>query len=77
MGQLAGTERRAQLDLAALDEAFPFVAVFRQGLLEGLLTEALAKHHVKVQWNHRMARMEPGDDHVDVTIDKLEKDQVG
>ena len=77
LGLYGGTERRAQLDLAALDEAFPFVAVFRQSLLEELLTEALAKHHVKVQWNHRMARMEPGDDHVQVTIDKLEKDTVG
>ncbi len=77
LGLYNGTERRAQLDLAALDESFPFVAVFPQSLLEKVLTEALAKHHVKLQWNHRMARIETADDHVQVTIDRLEKQSVG
>ncbi len=77
LGLYGGTERRAQLDLAAVDESFPFVAVFPQSLLEKLLTEALAKHHVKVEWNHRMARIETADDQVQVTIDKLEKEAVG
>lgn len=77
LGLYGGTERRGQLDLAALDESFPFVAVFPQSLLEKLLTEALAQHHVKVNWHHRMARMETADDHVQVTIDRLETESAG
>ena len=77
LGLYGDTERRGRLDLATLDESFPFLTVFPQSLLEELLTEALAKHHVKVQWNHQMARIKPADDHVQVTIDRLEKDSVG
>lgn len=77
LGLYTGTERRARLELADVDEEFPFVAVFRQSMLEELLCDALAKLGVKVQWNYRMARMEPEDDHVTVDIHKLEKDTVG
>lgn len=77
LGLYGDTEARERLDLAALDDAFPFVAVFPQSLLEELLTEALTKHHVKVQWNHRLARLESANDHVLATIDKLEKETVG
>ena len=77
LGLYVGNERRAQLDLADVDEEFPFVAVFRQSMLEELLADALAKHEIKVQWNYRMARMEPEDDHVKVDIHKLERDTVG
>ncbi len=77
LGLYGDTERRMQLDLGDLDESFPFLTVFPQSLLEELLTEALAKHHVKVQWNHQMAHMKSADDDVQVTIDRLEKDSVG
>jgi len=77
LGLYRGNERRAGLDLAALDPSTPFVAVFRQSLLEDMLTAELAKLDVKVDWNHRLARMIGRDDHVDVTINRLEKDSVG
>jgi len=76
LGLYCCTERCGQLDLA-LDDTFPFVAVFRQNLLEKLLTEALEKNQVTVEWNHRLARMETTDDHVQVTIDRLVKEAGG
>ena len=77
LGLFRGAERRERLDLAGLDAATPYVAVFRQSLLEDLLTAELAKLDVKVEWNHRLARMVGRDEHVDVTINRLEKDSVG
>ncbi|MCC6408433.1 MAG: FAD-dependent monooxygenase, partial [Planctomycetes bacterium] len=77
LGVYAGSERMARLDLSRVVSAFPFVAVLRQSALEELLVAALSKHHVEVEWNHRLARLSQAPDHVDVTIDKLEKDQVG
>ncbi|PIE19123.1 MAG: hypothetical protein CSA66_03135 [Proteobacteria bacterium] len=72
----AGAERKAQLKLGEGGE-YPLVPVFRQSLLEDLLAKALAKHKVKVEWNHRMARMMPKADHVEVTINKLDKESSG
>lgn len=77
MGVYEGPERRVRLDLTRATSAFPFVAVLRQSVLEELLVGALAELGVKVQWNHRLARLRPAAEHVDVTVDTLEKDQVG
>jgi 2-polyprenyl-6-methoxyphenol hydroxylase-like FAD-dependent oxidoreductase len=77
LGLYDGGERRGQLDLAALDKSFPFVAVLPQSVLEKLLTELLTKHQVEVQWNHRLSRIEPADNHVQVIIDKLQTEAAG
>ncbi|MCK6445414.1 MAG: FAD-dependent monooxygenase [Planctomycetes bacterium] len=77
IGVYDGPERRAALDLTRAKSAFPFVAVLRQSVLEELLVGALAERGVQVQWNHRLARLLPREASVDVTIDALEKDQVG
>jgi pentachlorophenol monooxygenase len=51
--------------------------VLRQSALEDLFAKALAEHDVTVQWNHRLARLVQTDQNVAVTVDTLEKDQVG
>ncbi len=70
IGLYDGADRRAEM--TAVD-----LVVMRQDLLEGLLEDALKNHGVKVLWNHRVAAMVPEDDHVAVTIDKLEKGSTG
>lgn len=70
-------EPRADVNLSALSDDFSFVAVLKQDRLEELLTKALADHDVKVQWSHRMARIEPGRDHVDIEIHRLDKESLG
>ncbi|TNF38139.1 MAG: FAD-binding protein [Deltaproteobacteria bacterium] len=77
IGLYTGAERRAKLDLAQVGGDHPYVAVMSQSGLEGLLTEALAEHKVKVDWNHRLARIKSHEDHVAVSVDKLEKDTTG
>jgi len=77
IGVYEGTERRAKLDVGAVGGPFPHVAVMSQSGLEGLLTEALRELHVKVQWNHRLARIVGHPEHVAVSVDKLEKDSTG
>jgi 2-polyprenyl-6-methoxyphenol hydroxylase-like FAD-dependent oxidoreductase len=70
-------ERRAGLDLGAIDSKFPFMAVLAQADFESLLTRALADAKVEVEWNHRLSRVVPNGDHVDVTVDTLGKETMG
>lgn len=72
-----GTERRERLAVGTTGGIYPHVAVMRQSSLEGLLVDALAEHKVKIDWNHRLARMTQGDGSVAVSVDKLEKDTTG
>jgi len=77
IGLFDGAERRSEMRLTDLEEDFSFVAVMRQDLLETLLEEALRDLGVKVQWNHEVAVIAPEEDHVEVTVDKLEKSAFG
>lgn len=70
-------ERRAALDLSVLSGDFSFVAVVRQNRLEELLVHELMKHGVRVQWSHRLARIDPQPDHVEATIHRLDKESLG
>lgn len=70
VGFYDGARRRAGLRLANL-------AVIRQDVLETVLEDALKQHGVNVHWNHRVAVLDPQDDHVAVVIDKLEKGSTG
>ncbi|PKN54199.1 MAG: hypothetical protein CVU56_27850 [Deltaproteobacteria bacterium HGW-Deltaproteobacteria-14] len=77
IGLYEGTERRERLSIGTSGGVYPHVAVMRQSSLEGLLVDALAEHKVKIDWNHRLARMTQGDGSVAVSVDKLEKDTTG
>lgn len=77
IGLYDAKEQRAQLDLSVLRSNFPFVAILSQASFEELLAEVLHEQGVKVEWSHRLARFEPGEGVVNVSIDTLEKDSAG
>jgi 2-polyprenyl-6-methoxyphenol hydroxylase-like FAD-dependent oxidoreductase len=72
-----GAAERAQVNVSALGVDFPFVPVVRQDVLESILLHALGDLGVKVHWNHRLAEIEPKDDHLEATIEHLEKMSTG
>lgn len=71
-----GVKRKAEVDLAAAGEP-PYLAVVSQDVLERLLEKALERQHVKVHWNHRLARFTQSEGEVETVVDKLVKDSVG
>jgi NADPH-dependent dioxygenase len=73
-----GADRRAELELAALDEAHPFVLVLPQSELEGALLAALAEEGVEVRWRHRLRRLDDGTGAaVACSIDRIDSDSSG
>lgn len=70
-------ERRAEVDLSVLSDDFSFVAVLKQDRLESILTNQLAMEDIKVKWSHRLAWLETQAEHVDVTINRLDKESLG
>ena len=73
----SGHQRQGEVRFADLGEPYPYVAVLQQSALEELLEEALHRLGVEIQWNHEVSELEPGDDHVSVTVDRLEKESLG
>ena len=69
--------RRAELSFAGLAGEFPFALVLPQSAFERTLERRLARAGVRVRWNHRVARLEPGDDRVQVAIERMAKDSTG
>lgn len=72
-----GGERRAEIELARLGTDFSFVLVLPQQALEDMLEERLRRKKVKVQWNHRLGRLELRDDGVRATVQRLGKESTG
>jgi 6-methylpretetramide 4-monooxygenase / 4-hydroxy-6-methylpretetramide 12a-monooxygenase len=72
-----GQRERARLDLSRLQAPFPFVVVLPQRELEAVLEAALAARGVRVQWNHRLAELEAGEDRVDALVERMGKDSTG
>lgn len=72
-----GAERRAELSLADLPGAFPFLLVLPQKALERVLEERLAGHRVKVRWNHRLADLALDGDRPTATVERLAKESTG
>jgi 2-polyprenyl-6-methoxyphenol hydroxylase-like FAD-dependent oxidoreductase len=72
-----GEEPRATLRLAELETRFPFVLSLPQSVLETLLARRLADNGVRVRWSHRLAGIEPRDDGVLATVQRLEKVSTG
>ncbi|GAB4136872.1 MAG: hypothetical protein Fur0037_01650 [Planctomycetota bacterium] len=68
---------RAAMRIGELAEDHSFLAVLPQETLESILTEALARKGVRVDWCHRVAGVEQDEDGCTARIEKLSKDSVG
>lgn len=77
VGFYDGPRRVTGVELSRLPGNFGFVAVSRQSVLEGVLAGALEKEGVKVEWNHRVSRMEQRPHGINVTVDRLVKESMG
>jgi 2-polyprenyl-6-methoxyphenol hydroxylase-like FAD-dependent oxidoreductase len=69
--------RRAELKLSELPGEFPFALVLPQSALERACERRLSAAGVRVRWNHRVARLAPGEDRVTVSLERLAKDSTG
>jgi 2-polyprenyl-6-methoxyphenol hydroxylase-like FAD-dependent oxidoreductase len=72
-----GAKRRAELDFGAVGRRHSGVVVLRQSHLERALEEALARHGVKVRWNHRVSAFEERPDRVEVEVQRLDSVSTG
>jgi 2-polyprenyl-6-methoxyphenol hydroxylase-like FAD-dependent oxidoreductase len=73
-----GATRKAELAIAALHQAHPFVLVVPQNELERVLLEALAEAGVEVRWRHRLRRLDISKaSNVACTIDRIDTDTSG
>jgi 2-polyprenyl-6-methoxyphenol hydroxylase-like FAD-dependent oxidoreductase len=63
-------------DLRVGDARHPLLAL-PQSALEHLLTEALKKRGIRVHFNHRLARLEPGPAGMTATVHRLERETTG
>lgn len=77
VGFYHGADRRAELDLGKLPCRFPFLAILPQSQVEELLIRTLAREGVLVQYNRRLAIIDPSADQVKVRVDTLGKDSLG
>jgi 2-polyprenyl-6-methoxyphenol hydroxylase-like FAD-dependent oxidoreductase len=72
VGLYDGKRRRAQIKLSGFAGDFPFVVVLPQSALEGILENQLArKHHIKIDWNHRLSTLHSEGERILATVDKL------
>jgi pentachlorophenol monooxygenase len=70
--------RRAEISLVdLLPGAFPFVLVLPQDVLEEELEDCLARHRVRVRWNHRLAALAADDDPPTASVERLGKESTG
>ena len=72
-----GADRRAELSLATLPGAYPYVVVLPQSELEDLLVAALHERRVEVAWSHRVAELVEEEAAVGATIERLGKASTG
>ncbi|MGQ0723404.1 MAG: FAD-dependent oxidoreductase, partial [Candidatus Eiseniibacteriota bacterium] len=72
-----GAERQASLDFSALQGQRPGVLVLRQSHLERALEEELARHGVKVRWNHRVSGFVERPDRVEIEVQRLDSLSTG
>lgn len=70
-------ERRAAMRLSALGGAFPYLTILPQHALEAALERRLAKHKIKVLWNHRVAGIEQDSRGVHTRVQRLGKYSTG
>jgi len=67
-----GPERKAELDLKALDSRYPFLLILPQGDFEKALEKRLRdKGGVTVDWNHRFEDVQPEQEGVRASVEQL------
>jgi 2-polyprenyl-6-methoxyphenol hydroxylase-like FAD-dependent oxidoreductase len=66
-----GATRQAEVRLAHLGGAFPFMVILPQNAFESLLEQRLRKLGVAVNWNHRFADVQNDAETVVATIEEL------
>jgi 2-polyprenyl-6-methoxyphenol hydroxylase-like FAD-dependent oxidoreductase len=72
VGLYDGKRRRAEIKLSGFAGDFPFVVVLPQSALEEVLENQLArKHHIKIDWNHRLSTLHAEGERILATVDKL------
>jgi 2-polyprenyl-6-methoxyphenol hydroxylase-like FAD-dependent oxidoreductase len=72
-----GADRCGEMKLSELDGDYPYVLVAPQSVLEGLLEQRLRNKGVRVQWNHRVRKLEAKEAKAAATIDKMVKAPCG
>jgi len=70
-------QQRAVIDFSELPVKYPFLAVIGQNELEAILVQGLAKKGHHPMWNHRVRCIEPSDDAVRFTVDRLTEGSTG
>jgi len=60
-----------RVSLSSLPGKFPFVVVLEQSAFEDILEEKLRRLGVKVDWNHRLRKIDPAYSDVQLAIEKL------
>jgi 2-polyprenyl-6-methoxyphenol hydroxylase-like FAD-dependent oxidoreductase len=72
VGFYDGERRRAEIKLSGFAGDYPFVLVLPQSALEEVLENRLAgRHHVKIDWNHRLSTLQSEGERILATVDKL------
>jgi 2-polyprenyl-6-methoxyphenol hydroxylase-like FAD-dependent oxidoreductase len=67
-----GTTRRAELKLDRLSGDYPFILVLPQSAFEELLQDRLRQQtRVRIDWNHRLAGLQPERESVSAAVEKL------
>jgi 2-polyprenyl-6-methoxyphenol hydroxylase-like FAD-dependent oxidoreductase len=72
-----GASRSGELDFTRLPGPYAHLVVLPQAELESILETALEKTGVAVHWNHRVQGLDAGDQHVGLTVARLEKVSTG
>jgi 2-polyprenyl-6-methoxyphenol hydroxylase-like FAD-dependent oxidoreductase len=72
-----GSERRAEVDYAALTSAHPYLLVVRQSLLERAAEQALHQRQLKVLWGHRLESLDTAGDTLAATVAELDQVATG
>ncbi len=73
----AQNQQQAVIDYSSLSVKYPHLAVIGQSHLEAILEETLAKKGHKPHWNHRVRCIEPVEDGVHFTVDRLTEGMTG
>lgn len=72
VGLYDGKRRRAEIKVSGCAGDFPFVLVLPQSALEEVLESRLSRrHHVKIDWNHRLSTLHSEGEMILATVDKL------
>jgi 2-polyprenyl-6-methoxyphenol hydroxylase-like FAD-dependent oxidoreductase len=73
----AKNHQRAAIDYSQLPVKYPYLAVIGQNELEAILMQTLQDKGHKPMWHHRARVIQPFEDHVSFTVDRLTEGMTG